>query len=201
MSPTLTPILAFLGPSASGKSTVVRELARRGVVTVTPSWTTRPRRGDEDDETVEHRFVTDVEFDELEQGSYFLEVVTLFGLPFRYGLPAVAPPPGGPVPAIMVRAPLMGLVTRHFPNHLAYQIESTPEKACRRLLAREVDAAAIEGRMRDFDQERLLGRNLAARVFANETSVDDLVTLVQHAIEHDFANDAGRGESECHDVV
>ncbi|MGI9079684.1 MAG: hypothetical protein ACR2GF_02475 [Acidimicrobiales bacterium] len=194
-------ILAFLGPSASGKSSVVRELERRGVVTVTPSWTTRPRRGDEADGTIEHRFVTDGEFDELIDAGYFLEVVTLFGLPYRYGLPTVDPALGRRASAIMVRAPLMPLVARHFPEHVAYQIEIPREQARRRLLAREVDAPTVDARLRGFDDETVLGRASAHRVFVNTSSIDNLVTSVQSAIEEDFAVDTRRDGSECPDLV
>src|SRR6476660_9759614 len=40
-------LLVFIGPSGSGKSTIVRTLVERRVVTVHPTWTTRPRRADE----------------------------------------------------------------------------------------------------------------------------------------------------------
>jgi len=183
----LTPVLAFLGPSASGKSSVVRDLERRGVVTVTPSWTTRPRRGDEATGAVEHRFVTDAEFDRLERAGFFLEVVTMFGLRFRYGLPAVDPPRQGSVPAIMVRAPLMGLVTKHFPHHIAYQIEAGIDEARTRLLARNVDTSDIESRLRGYEEERLRGRRLAARVFVNDVSIRELASLVEQAIREDFS--------------
>ncbi len=194
-------MLAFLGPSASGKSSVVRELERRGAITVTPSWTTRPRRADEAEGAIEHRFVDDTEFDELEATGYFLEVVILFGLPFRYGLPVVEPAPGGPVPAIMVRAPLMNLVERHFPDHVAYQIESPRELARQRLMAREIDNSAVEARLRGHDDELLLGRTAADRVFLNTSSIDDLASAVEGAIREDFVLDTGKGRSACPNTV
>ena len=75
------PVLVVIGPSASGKSTAVRELHRRGVAHVHPTWTTRPRRPDEGDGTLEHRFVTDAMFDELDAAGFFLGTVVLPGLP------------------------------------------------------------------------------------------------------------------------
>src|SRR3954447_16585781 len=102
------PVGGFIGPSGSGKSTVVRELAARGLVTVHPTWTTRPRRADERQGSLEHRFVSDDEFDELCRRGFFIETVSLFGLPFRYGLPPLdgdSAGPGGPVDAVMLRAP------------------------------------------------------------------------------------------------
>src|SRR3954451_2133494 len=102
------PVVVFIGPSGSGKSTVVRELADRGLVTVHPTWTTRPRRQDEQAGSLEHRFVSDAEFDRLCERGFFLETVTLFGLPYRYGLPPVGSPRAtGALDAVMLRAPLV----------------------------------------------------------------------------------------------
>ena len=57
-------VLVVIGPSASGKSSLVRELHRRRVIRVLPTWTTRPRRADERDGSLEHRFVSDERFGE-----------------------------------------------------------------------------------------------------------------------------------------
>src|SRR5205085_11400244 len=81
------PVVVVIGPSASGKSTLVRELHRLGLVDVRPTWTTRPIRPDEADGSLEHRFVTDAEFDRLKNAGFFLDTVEMFGLPYRYGLP------------------------------------------------------------------------------------------------------------------
>ena len=179
-------MLVFIGPSGSGKSTVARELHRRGLIAVTPSWTTRPRRGDEVDGTIEHRFVTDTEFDRLEREGFFLEVVRPFGLGHRYGLPAVPPPEPGEVPAILARAPLMGLVVAHFPDHVVYQVEDSYERASARVLAGGSD---LGSRLDDYEAERRLGREVADRVFVNRTSVADLVASVAAAIAEDFATE------------
>lgn len=185
-------VLAVLGPSGSGKSTVVRELHRRGVVEVTPSWTTRPRRDDEVDGSIEHRFVDDREFAARRDAGYFLEVVQMFGLPYRYGLPAVEPPAGGTVPAIMVRAPLMALVARHFPNHVAYQIEDGYQRAQERLGRRPGDLGT---RLDGFEEECRIGREAAHRIFVNQGAVGDLVEAVARAVGRDFAGH--RKEGPC----
>jgi guanylate kinase len=182
-------VLAFLGPSGSGKSTVVRALHRRGLVEVTPSWTTRPRRSDELDGSVEHRFVDEEEFADRQRGGFFLEVVRMFGLPYAYGLPPVAPPADGRVPAIMARAPLMPLVQRHFPGYVAYQIEDDRERARARLERRGGEHGT---RIGDYEEERVLGRQVAHRVFVNTGSVDDLVEDVAIALGQDF-----RMEESC----
>lgn len=187
-------VLAVLGPSASGKSTVVRELHRRGVIQVTPSWTTRPRRSDELDGSVEHRFVDDEEFTARQDAGHFLEVVQMFGLPYRYGLPAVGQPADGRVPAIMVRAPLMPLVIRHFPDHVAYQIEDGYQRARERMRHR---AGELGTRLDGFEEECRLGRQAAHRIFVNRGSAGDLVDAVADAVDRDFA--AHRKEELCPD--
>ncbi len=176
--------LVFLGPSGSGKSTVVRELHRRGLIAVTPSWTTRPRRDDEPGDTVEHRFVDEDEFAERQRHGFFLDVVRMFGLPYAYGLPRVEEPAAGRVPAVMVRAPLMPLVERHFPDHVAYQIEDG--RALARLGQR---TGELGTRMAGYEQERRLGRAAAHRVFVNATSIDDLVDALARAIRADFTKE------------
>ena len=184
----------MLGPSGSGKSTVVRELHRRGVIDVTPSWTTRPRRDDELHGSIEHRFVDDEEFTTRQDAGYFLEVVQMFGLPFRYGLPAVEAPADGRVPAIMVRAPLMPLVDRHFPGHVAYHIEDDYQRAQERLVRR---AGELGTRLDGFEEECRVGREAAHRIFVNEGSVGDLVDAVADAVDQDFAGH--RKEELCPD--
>lgn len=186
-------VLVFLGPSGSGKSTVVRALHRRGVIDVTPSWTTRPRRDDEVAGSVEHRFVSEEEFTVRERAGYFLEVVQPFGLPYRYGLPAVAARSDGRVPAIMVRAPLMPLVARHFPDHVAYQIEDSYERVRERMERRGVTGAELGTRLEGFEDERRQGRAVARRTFVNAGSVDALVTAVAAAIAEDIAVEEREG--------
>ena len=186
-------LLVVVGPSGSGKSTVVRELHRRRLVTITPSWTTRPRRPDELGRPVEphgcedHHFVSDDEFRALAADGFFLEVVQPFGLPFRYALPQIEHPGDGSVPAIIARAPIVPLVARHFPDHVVYQVEDAYDRARERVLVgRQEAASALGTRFDGYEAERRLGRDLAARVFLNETTPTALVAAVIAAIEHDF---------------
>lgn len=175
----------------------MRELHGRGVVTVTPSWTTRPLRDDEMAATVEHRFVTEEEFSRLEQAGLFLEVVQPFGLPYRYGLPAVEAPPGGRVSAIMVRAPLMPLVARHFPDHVVYQIEDSYDRVRQRLLARGRPPSELGTRLALYEQERSSGRDMAKRVFHNTASISDLADAVSRALVEDFTRTGTEEECAC----
>jgi guanylate kinase len=179
------PLLVFIGPSGSGKSSLVRRLHRRGVIAITPSFTTRPRRADERQGCVEHRFVTEAQFTQLEESGFFLEVVRLFGLNFRYGLAEIEEPEDDRVCSIMVRAVLMPLVNKHFPNSVVYQIEDEIDRVRRRLQARE--GQELGDRLAGFHDEVLLGRSIANRVFRNSGSIEKLVSVVAAAIQDDFA--------------
>src|SRR4051812_7880875 len=141
------PVLVVIGPSASGKSTAVRELDRRGIVRVHPTWTTRPRRLDEAAGAFEHRFVTDEMFDVLERDGFFLGTVALPGLPFRYALPKPALDATGPVDTVMARAPFIEPFAQFFPERLVYQIEDTIDRAHTRLIARGSDDHEIVARL------------------------------------------------------
>ena len=187
-------ILVVLGPSGSGKSTVVRAVHGRGLVAVTPTWTTRPRRPDEAHGSVEHHFVDEAEFEARRRAGRFLDTVRLFGLPYAYGLPAVERPSRGKVPLVIARAPVMPLVARHCPDYVAYQIEDGHDRA-RERLARRTDGD-LGTRLAGYEDERVQGRAFAHRVFVNNSSVAALVDAVAAALEEDFASD--RTEEPCH---
>jgi guanylate kinase len=180
-------LLAFIGPSGSGKSSVARELQSAEVIALTPSWTTRPRRPDELDTEIEHRFVSDDEFVRLERSGFFLEVVEMFGLPYRYGIPDVPAPQDGRVPTLMVRAPLLPLLAAHYPDHVVYQIEANADDARQRVLARHHDASEVGSRLDDYTAERDLGRAGAHRVFSGRVALAELVQAVCDGIAEDFA--------------
>ncbi len=197
-SPTAEmPVLVVLGPSGSGKSTVVRELHRRGLIAVTPTWTTRPRRPDEAQDSVEHRFVDEREFAVRRGAGRFLETVRMFGLPYEYGLPVVERPGDGRVPTLIARAPVMPLVVRHYPDHLAYQVEDRFDRVRDRLAAR--GPADLGTRLERYEDERRLGRAVAHRVFFNTRSVGDLVDAIAAALAEDFALE--RTEEPCRNAT
>jgi guanylate kinase len=180
------PLLVLIGPSGAGKSTVVRALAAAGVVDVNPSWTTRPPRPGELERCVEHRFVTDREFDALDRRGLFVETIRAFGLPYRYGLPAVRTPQDGAAPVLMLRAPHVTVLRRHYDRASIYQVEDTRERVAARLAARHADPAELGTRLRDYEVEVALGRVEAGRVFVNDRDVASLVSAVREAIAADF---------------
>jgi ribose 1,5-bisphosphokinase len=181
-------LLVLIGPSGGGKSTLTRELSARGVIAVTPSWTTRPRRSDETGDDTDHRFVTDAEFDELHDAGYFLEVVDLFG--WRYGLPAFDLPQNDKVPAISVRAVLLDLVGAHFPDNVVYQIEASLEVASERVAERGGTSTELVARLDAYAQEVAAGRQLCDRRFDTSDPSIDVVGAVLSAIGEDFQIDA-----------
>ena len=184
------PVLVFIGPSASGKSSVVRELHEAGAITVHPTWTTRPRRIDEVEGSLEHRFVTPEEFDQLCARGFFLDTVMLFGLPYRYGLPAPVVSASGPIDAVMLRAPLIDRFAQVVPQHLVYQIEDSAERTRARLIARGCPIAELVARIDDNRTEIDAGRHLADRVFVNDGSLTDLVAKIASALGADVMQGA-----------
>lgn len=178
-------LLVIIGPSGSGKSTVVQKLVSNGVVEVTPSWTTRPPRSGELDVSVEHEFVTEQHFNQKEKEGFFLETVKLFGLPYSYGLPRIKKP-GKCVPAVMLRAPLLSLLTKHYKNPVVYQVEDEYERIRKRLDVRTSEGEKQGTRLIDYQKELLAGRKLADRIFKNERDIDSLIKDIKVAINKDF---------------
>lgn len=175
-------VLVLIGPSASGKSTLARALQAAGVVEVTPSWTTRPRREDEMHGSLEHRFVSDEAFTALERAGFFAGVVRMFGLPYRYGLRDVAAPPPGRVPLVIARASVLPIVAALFPEHVVYQVEGPPRRS--------------RGPRRESRVEQCAaGRAAADRVFLNTGTVPELIEAVAAAIAQDFLEEVTCGRS------
>lgn len=182
-----TPLLVVIGPSGSGKSSAVQELSRRGLVDITPSWTTRPPRQGEISLCIEHRFVSEEEFSKQQEQGFFLEVVQLFNLPYRYGIPRLQQPKSQRVPLIMLRANLLSLLPKHYTNGIIYQIEDKLFKVEDRLRKRQADGEQQGSRLQDYKKEVRLGKQLAHRVFTNDTDIGLLVDSIEAAIVKDFA--------------
>jgi guanylate kinase len=181
-------MLVIIGPSASGKSSVARELHRRHVLRVHPTWTTRPRRQEERRGCLEHRFVADAAFDRLCAQGFFLAAATWSG--GRYGLPPLPAAAPGLVDAVILRAPFVEAFARRVGDPLVYQIEDTAERVRQRLVSRGCGAAELAARLDDHRCERLLGHRVAHRVLVNDRSLAALVETVAAALREDLTDHA-----------
>ena len=177
-------VLVFIGPSGAGKSTLLRALHFEGVIEAFPSWTTRPRRSEEAGGDIDHRYVSIEEFHELEERGYFLEAIEMFG--FRYGLPAIDPPPDHKVPAILVRVSLLDLVVKHFPDHFVYHVESSFDHVRARLGSRRMPPREMEERLAAYRKECSLGREVSDRRLDTSDSLSEVLSAARRAIAEDF---------------
>lgn len=177
-------VLCIIGPSASGKSTIVNQLSHKGVVTITASITDRPKRTNE--LSIEHQFVTAKRFTELADDGQLLGVVQPFGLPFRYGLPVIIET-NVAVPLVMLRAPFVAEFKQHYPDSVIYQIEAPYTFVELQLQKRgEPD---IGTRLSDYDKEVTTGRTLAQRIIVNTGQpLDEIVDEIASYIRQDFNN-------------
>lgn len=182
-------VLVIVGPSASGKSSVMRELHRRGVVRVHPTWTDRPRRHDEHNGSAEHRFVSGAAFDRLCAQGFFLQTAALSGLPYRYGLPPLPPPVSGSIDGIILRAPFVDRLAQLFPDQLVYQIEDTAHRARARLLLRGCASGELSARLDDHHREIAAGRRVAHRVVVNDRPLAALADAVAAALRTDMTGE------------
>ncbi|HZD70440.1 MAG TPA: hypothetical protein VFA45_16540 [Actinomycetes bacterium] len=182
-------LLVVIGPSASGKSGVVRELHRRGVIRVHPTWTDRPRRHDERNGSVEHRFVSSAGFDRLCAQGFFLQTAGLAGLPYRYGLAPLPQPTGGPIDAVILRAPFVDHLTELFHDRLVYQLEDTTQRAYARLRSRGCGPAELDTRLAGHHAEIAAGRRVAHGVVVNDRPLPALADTVAAALHADMTGE------------
>lgn len=180
-------VVVIIGPSASGKSSVVRRLHRQGLIRVQPTWTTRGRREDERFGSIEHRFVSEARFDELAVDRFFLETASAFGLPYRYGLPRFTPGWAGRPDVVMLREAFVPRFAELVPGQVVYQIEDSLDRRRSRLRRRGGSPAELAARLGDDPAEIGAGRQVADRVFVNDGSLDALVDAVATALRRDVA--------------
>ena len=183
---TSRKVLIIIGPSGSGKSTIVTNLVKRGRLSLTPTWTTRPRRHYETGERFDHLFVNDQEFDAQLESGYFYETVTLFGLPYRYGLPFIDFDTVQGVPTIMLRSFLLHLTHAHIDEYSVYQIERPYESTESHMSLREETDGEIGDRLDRYDQEVQQGRKQADRIIVNDDTIETAVATFENFLLTDF---------------
>jgi guanylate kinase len=81
-----TRVFIISGPSASGKSTLVKKLLQLPGMLFSVSCTTRPPRPDDNTLMDWYNFITPEEFQRMVEGDEFLEHALVFGK-YRYGTP------------------------------------------------------------------------------------------------------------------
>lgn len=148
----MTTPLILIGPSGAGKSTIARALEETSMFEIIRSYTTRPRRPDEDDTT--HYFVSEQDFQERKNRGEFIGDTELFG--HHYGLPYFSETKKHPL--LILRAPFVPIVLKQYPTSVVVQLEAPIAQLIDRLKERQDNERASQD---DFAREIALGKQLA----------------------------------------
>lgn len=176
--------LVIIGPSCSGKSTIVRSLAEEKLVLVQPTWTTRPPRPEERKGSLEHVFVDNEAFNKKQLANEFLGAVQLFDLPYWYGLPYLTFQ-SDTITLVMLRAPLINTFRKHYATSVVYNIYDDLDVIADRLKTREIRGEPIGSRLKIYNQEVELGKKIADRSFKNNDLESTILTIKQ-SISKDY---------------
>lgn len=190
----MPPLLAIIGPSAAGKTTLARRLAGHGISPL-PTWTTRPPRPGETPLTSGHWFCDEAAFDAMQRAGRFACVGTLPATGHRYAL-AVADWRGRIGPVVMVgRATVVEALRRIGAEPVVYAV-SVPEATARiRLGARGQSGAELAARVAEQELEAARCRRLASRSFDGRVSAVTLAASVAAAFHADIQSSAIREET------
>ena len=177
-------IVALIGPSAAGKSSVASRLVAAGEVELVPTYTTRPQRPEEQDSAGDHRFCDDAEFDALLASGAFEAIGGLPGRPYRYGLPILNRRITKPQ-LVMARASHVGTLRSLGQPTVVYQVEAAAAECRRRLGERGTGSVDHNVRASRHAADIAAGRCCADRVFHNDSTIDDLASAVAAALHTD----------------
>jgi guanylate kinase len=177
-------IVALIGPAAAGKSSIATRLEAAGDVRVLPTWTTRPPRADETATCLDHRFCSEIEFDEMLAGGALAGAGRLPGLPYRYGLPVLGSHHLNRPLLVLARAQHVAALSRLGQRAVVYQLEADADRCRLRLAARGTTPGDATARAACHATELASGRRIANRVF-REATLDDLASEVGSALTHD----------------
>lgn len=182
--PQLVDLLVLVGPSGGGKSSVARELHRRGVIDVWPTWTTRPPRADEQHGCLDHRFVCNRAFDEMQAQDFFIASGAHPGLPHRYGLAHPPTPPAPSLPALILRSGHVARVTSgRWP--LIYQVVAPADQHVQRLMTRGCDRRELAARVAASRDEIDVGRRISTRHFVTAQPTARIADQIESALDID----------------
>jgi guanylate kinase len=176
-------VIVLIGASAVGKSAIASHLCESGIVEATPTWATRkPRRG-ELDTTYDHHFVTDAEFDTLDQKGSFIDQRSLYNA--RYGVPFPQRPSESREALMVLKPVFMPVFLDHFPVARIYQIEASPEILPERMRARGQSQEDIDERMAHHASETSAARQFAHVIFNNNGPLEQTLQQVESQIQAD----------------
>lgn len=188
-------LIVLIGPSGVGKSAIAKGLYQAGLVDVTPSLATRPRRRNEPESTRDHRFVTDEQFDEQKKRGDIVVTKELYG--YRYGALYPKRPPADRIAAMVLKFDFMEEFVEYYPNTRIYQIEATEEVSLARMLPRGQPKADLLNRLQKHGPETEAGRLIAHHIFDNNGLLADTLRLVKAQILEDHAlYDAANNNSQ-----
>lgn len=158
------PIYAIIGPSGSGKSSLVTKyVAEHPDAKLYKSATTRPQRDDSDNS---HVFMTNTEFDAAIAHGEIINPVEAYG--YRYGLPAV-PNSDSEISIILIRAQFAPLLRKFVPSARIIQVEAEPQT----LLGRVADRSdSSRDTLDSITAEIASGRQFADAIIKNDGEFD-----------------------------
>jgi guanylate kinase len=178
-------IVALIGPAAAGKSSIAARLEAAGDVRVLPTWTTRPPRADETTGSLDHRFCSDTEFDQLLAAGGMAATGRLPGLSYRYGLPVLGHCDGGRPLLVLGRAQHVAALSQLGQRTVVYHLRADADSCRFRMAARGTSVNDAAARAAGHVVELANGRRIADRVFSNDSTLDDLADAVRSALTHD----------------
>ena len=192
MKPRFIPfdqkLLVFIGPSGVGKSTLVQKLAESRLVQLTPTWTTRPPRVNEEN-LFEHVFCSQQMFTAKKTAGEFVGYSKPFGLPYEYGLPRVSVTNSYEIPAVMLRSFLVAELKQSYKNCIIYAFEIDKKTVKNRLQQRHKHQAnqPIGDRLKLYNQEISQGRLMADRIFIlrSERSYNEVIEALHNDFDFD----------------
>lgn len=189
-------VIVLIGASAVGKSAIASHLCESGIVEATPTWTTRKHRRGELDTTYDHHFVTNTEFDALDQEGRFIDQRSLYKA--RYGIPFPQRPSEGREALMVLKPVFIPVFLERFPVARIYQIEASPEVLPERMRTRGQSQEDIDERMVHHDSETSSARHFAHVIFNNDGPLEQTLQQVESQIRADrISYDMQRAEDQA----